>query len=297
MTAPTTPGPAPRTPGSRTADSPAARGPATADIAAAPRGLASLALDLAGRTALVTGAASGIGRACALRLAAAGARVRAVDRNGEGLASLAGEAEAAGAAGAFEARVLDLTDLDAVGKAAEGADILVNSAGLQLVRPIEDFPPEVFHTVLTVMLEAPFRLIRGALPHMYAEGWGRIVNISSVHGLRASPYKSAYVAAKHGLEGLSKTAALEGASHGVTSNCVNPGYVRTPLVEKQIADQAQTHRIPEERVVADVLLQDSALKRLLEPEEVAEAVAYLCTPQASFITGTSLTLDGGWTAH
>ncbi|MEE1802227.1 3-hydroxybutyrate dehydrogenase [Streptomyces sp. JV176] len=297
MTAPTTPGSAPRTPGSRTADSPAARGPATADLAAAPRGLASLALDLEGRTALVTGAASGIGRACALRLAAAGARVRAVDRNGEELASLAREAEDAGAVGALDARVLDLTDLDAAGKAAEGADILVNSAGLQLVRPIEDFPPDVFHTVLTVMLEAPFRLIRGALPHMYAEGWGRIVNISSVHGLRASPYKSAYVAAKHGLEGLSKTAALEGASHGVTSNCVNPGYVRTPLVEKQIADQAQTHGIPEDRVVADVLLQDSALKRLLEPEEVAEAVAYLCTPQASFITGTSLTLDGGWTAH
>ncbi|MFJ2559392.1 MULTISPECIES: 3-hydroxybutyrate dehydrogenase [unclassified Streptomyces] len=297
MTAPTTPGSAPRTPGSRTADSPAARGPATADLAAAPRGLASLALDLEGRTALVTGAASGIGRACALRLAAAGARVRAVDRNGEELASLAREAEDAGAVGALDARVLDLTDLDAAGKAAEGADILVNSAGLQLVRPIEDFPPDVFHTVLTVMLEAPFRLIRGALPHMYAEGWGRIVNISSVHGLRASPYKSAYVAAKHGLEGLSKTAALEGASHGVTSNCVNPGYVRTPLVEKQIADQAQTHGIPEDRVVVDILLQDSALKRLLEPEEVAEAVAYLCTPQASFITGTSLTLDGGWTAH
>ena len=297
MTAPITPGPAPRTPGSRTADSPAASGPATADPAAAPGGIASVALDLEGRVALVTGAASGIGRACALRLAAAGARVRAVDRDGEGLASLAGEAEGAGAAGAVDARVLDLTDLDAAETAAEGADILVNNAGLQLVRPIEDFPPDVFHAVLTVMLEAPFRLIRGALPHMYAEGWGRIVNISSVHGLRASPYKSAYVAAKHGLEGLSKTAALEGASHGVTSNCVNPGYVRTPLVEKQIADQAQTHQIPEERVVADVLLQDSALKRLLEPDEVAEAVAYLCTPQASFITGTSLTLDGGWTAH
>ncbi|MFE2939955.1 3-hydroxybutyrate dehydrogenase [Streptomyces sp. NPDC059255] len=298
MTAPTTPGPSPRTPGSRTAGgSPAASGPATGGIAAAPGGFASVALDLEGRVALVTGAASGIGRACALRLAAAGARVRAVDRDGEGLASLAGEAEGAGAAGAFDTRVLDLTDLDAAETAAEGADILVNNAGLQLVRPIEDFPPDVFHTVLTVMLEAPFRLIRGALPHMYAEGWGRIVNVSSVHGLRASPYKSAYVAAKHGLEGLSKTAALEGASHGVTSNCVNPGYVRTPLVEQQIADQARTHRIPEERVVAEVLLQDSALKRLLEPDEVAEAVAYLCTPQASFITGTSLTLDGGWTAH
>jgi 3-hydroxybutyrate dehydrogenase len=132
---------------------------------------------------------------------------------------------------------------------------------------------------------------------MYAQGWGRDVNISSVHGLRASPYKSAYVAAKHGLEGLSKTAALEGAPHGVTSNCVNPGYVRTPLVEAQIADQAQAHGIPPERVVTDVLLKDSALKRLVEPAEVAEAVAYLCAPSASFVTGTSLVLDGGWTAH
>src|SRR4051794_11647694 len=252
-------------------------------------------LDLGGRTALVTGAAGGIGRACAVRLAAAGAKVRAVDRDAEGLDSLAEQAR--GLAGTVEPHVLDLTDLDAAELAAAGTDVLVNNAGLQLVRPIEEFPPEVFHTVLTVMLEAPFRLIRGALPHMYGQGWGRIVNISSVHGLRASAYKAAYVSAKHGLEGLSKTAALEGAPHGVTSNCVNPAYVRTPLVERQITDQALAHGIPEERVVAEVLLQDSALKRLIEPEEVAEAVAYLCGRQASFITGTSLVLDGGWTAH
>ncbi|MFG2227603.1 3-hydroxybutyrate dehydrogenase [Streptomyces sp. NPDC048644] len=255
-----------------------------------------VSLDLEGRTALVTGAAGGIGRACALRLAAAGATVRAVDRDAEGLDRLAGEVPG-DVPGAVEPRPLDLTDLDAAERAAAGCDLLVNNAGIQLVRPIEEFPPEVFHEVLTVMLEAPFRLLRGALPHMYAGGWGRIVNISSVHGLRASPFKSAYVAAKHGLEGLSKTAALEGAPHGVTSNCVNPGYVRTPLVERQIADQAAAHGIPEERVLADVLLAGSALKRLVEPSEVAEAVAYLCTPQASFITGTSLRLDGGWTAH
>ncbi|WP_327669095.1 MULTISPECIES: 3-hydroxybutyrate dehydrogenase [unclassified Streptomyces] len=248
-------------------------------------------LDLGGRTALVTGAASGIGRACALRLAAAGAKVRAVDRDEVGIEALAGEA------GGIEAYVLDLTDLDAAEQAAAGTDVLVNNAGIQLVRPIEEFPPEVFHTVLTVMLEAPFRLLRGALPHMYGQGWGRIVNVSSVHGLRASAYKSAYVAAKHGLEGLSKTAALEGAAHGVTSNCVNPGYVRTPLVEQQVADQAAAHGIPEERVLGEVMLQDSAIKRLIEPSEVAEAVAYLCTPQASFMTGTSLVLDGGWSAH
>ncbi|MFE5796462.1 3-hydroxybutyrate dehydrogenase [Streptomyces sp. NPDC056503] len=272
--------------------------PTTAADPSAPAGLprpAALALDLGGRTALVTGAAGGIGSAGALRLAAAGARVRAVDRAAEGLAELA--ARAGGLPGAVEPHLLDLTDLDAAEEAAAGADILVNNAGLQLVRPLESFPPEVFHTVLTVMLEAPFRLIRGALPHMYAQGWGRIVNLSSVHGLRASAYKSAYVAAKHGLEGLSKTAALEGAPHGVTSNCVSPGYVRTPLVERQVADQAAAHGIPEDRVLTEVVLRDSALKRLVEPEEVAEAVLYLCAPQASFITGTSLTLDGGWTAH
>lgn len=279
MTPPSTPAPA----------------PVPASAAAPDTAGHSVSLDLGGRTAVVTGAAGGIGRACALRLAAAGAKVRAVDRDAAGLAALA---EGAGSlAGAVEPEVLDLTDLDAAEAVAAGADILVNNAGLQLVRPIEDFPPDVFHTVLTVMLEAPFRLIRGALPHMYAQGWGRIVNISSVHGLRASAFKSAYVAAKHGLEGLSKTAALEGAPHGVTSVCVNPGYVRTPLVEKQLADQAAAHDLPEERVLTDVLLKDSAIKRLIEPEEVAEAVLYLCSPQASFITGTSVALDGGWTAH
>ncbi|MEN8654039.1 3-hydroxybutyrate dehydrogenase [Streptomyces sp. 21So2-11] len=259
------------------------------------------ALDLGGRRALVTGAAGGIGRACVLRLAAAGAKVTAVDRDAEGLDALvalvARVERTRGLTGTVEPLALDLTDLDAAERAAAGTDILVNNAGLQLVRPIEDFPPDVFHTVLTVMLEAPFRLIRGALPHMYGQGWGRIVNISSVHGLRASAYKSAYVCAKHGLEGLSKTAALEGAEHGVTSNCVSPGYVRTPLVERQIADQAIAHGLPEERVLADILLKDSAVKRLVEPDEVAEAVAYLCGPQASFITGASLPLDGGWTAH
>ncbi|MEH6374031.1 3-hydroxybutyrate dehydrogenase [Streptomyces sp. KLMMK] len=253
------------------------------------------ALDLRGRTALVTGAAGGIGAACALRLAAAGARVRALDRDALGLDAL--HARAACLPGAVESVLVDLTDLDVAEEAAAGADILVNNAGTQLVRPIQDFPPEEFRAVLTLLLEAPFRLLRGALPHMYERGWGRVVNISSVHGLRGSAFKSAYVAAKHGLEGLSKVTALEGAPHGVTSNCVSPGYVRTPLVEKQLADQAALHDIPVESVLTGILLADSALKRLIEPGEVAEAVAYLCGPHASFITGSTLTMDGGWTAH
>ncbi|MFC5720777.1 3-hydroxybutyrate dehydrogenase [Streptomyces gamaensis] len=258
-------------------------------------GVPDHAAGIDGRTALVTGAASGIGAACALRLAAAGARVRALDRDAAGLAAL--REKAGRLPGTVEEVVLDLTDLDAAEETAAGTDILVNNAGLQLVRPITDFPPEDFHTVLTVMLEAPFRLLRGALPHMYARGWGRVVNISSVHGLRASAFKSAYVTAKHGLEGLSKVAALEGAPHGVTSNCVSPGYVRTPLVEKQLADQAAAHGVPVAEVVGTVLLADSAVKRLVEPEEVAEAVAYLCGPYAASVTGTTLTMDGGWSAH
>ena len=195
-------------------------------------------VDLTGRTALVTGAASGIGLACARRLSTAGASVYLVDVDGPALAALVEE-------GVGEAVELDLTDLDSAEEAGRGADIVVNNAGVQTVAPVQDFPPDRFSLILRVMLEAPFRVVRGALPHMYERGWGRVVNISSVHGLRASAYKSAYVAAKHGLEGLSKVIALEGAGQGVTSNCVNPGYVRTALVEKQIADQATAHDIPE----------------------------------------------------
>ena len=244
---------------------------------------------LDGRRALITGAASGIGRACAARLADAGAAVVVADRDAEAAATAAKEVGGT-------AVTVDLSDLAAVDALDLDVDILVNNAGLQHVAPIHEFPVDRFSYILRLMLEAPFRLVRGALPHMYARGWGRIVNVSSVHGLRASPYKSAYVTAKHGLEGLSKVIALEGAEHGVTSNCVNPAYVRTALVEGQIADQARTHGLSEDQVVEQVMLAPAAIKRLIEPGEVAEAVAFLCSPAAASVTGSSLVMDGGWTA-
>ncbi|MEU4775773.1 3-hydroxybutyrate dehydrogenase [Micromonospora sp. NPDC023644] len=247
-------------------------------------------VDLAGRTALVTGGGSGIGRACALRLAAAGAEVLVVDRNIEAAKAVA--AEAGG-----RAEGVDLADPDAVDRLDADVDIVVNNAGLQHVAPVQEFSAERFAHLHRVMVEAPFLIIRRALPHMYARGWGRIVNISSVHGLRASPYKSAYVSAKHALEGLSKVVALEGAAHGVTANCINPAYVRTALVESQIADQAASHGIPESEVVEKIMLARAAIKRLIEPEEVSELVAYLCSSPAAFITGASIALDGGWTAN
>ena len=245
---------------------------------------------LGGRRALVTGAASGIGAACARALAGAGASVVIADRDGPGAAALA--AELGG-----EPWTVDLTDVAALEGLRLDVDILVNNAGIQHVAPVEDFPPEMFRRILQLMVEAPFLLARAALPHMYTEGFGRIINISSVHGLRASPYKSAYVTAKHGLEGLSKVIALEGAAHGVTSNCISPGYVRTPLVEKQIADQARVHGIPEDQVLGSVILAESAVKRMVEPAEVAGLVLWLAGPQAGMATGTTFTLDGGWTAR
>ena len=248
------------------------------------------AKDLEGRRAMVTGGGSGIGRAVAARLAEAGAEVVVVDRDG------AAAEDVARSVGGTPLRV-DLSDLAAVDAIDVDVDVLVNNAGFQHVAPVHEFPVEVFTAIQRLMVEAPFRLVRRALPHMYGRGWGRVVNVSSVHGLRASAYKIAYVTAKHGLEGLSKVVALEGAPHGVTSNCVNPAYVRTPLVEGQIADQARTHGISEEEVVEQVMLAPAALKRLIEPAEVADAVAWLCSPAATSVTGTSLVMDGGWTAH
>ncbi|WP_173922045.1 3-hydroxybutyrate dehydrogenase [Agromyces sp. Marseille-P2726] len=246
--------------------------------------------DLSRRRAVVTGGASGIGEACARAFAAAGAPVVIADLNGE-----AAERGAGGIGG--EAWQVDLGDTPALAELSLDADILVNNAGIQHVRPIEQFEPDRFSLILRLMLESPFLLIRAVLPGMYERGFGRVINISSVHGIRASPYKSAYVAAKHGLEGLSKVTALEGGPHGVTSNCINPGYVRTPLVEKQVADQARLHGISEEEVLPKVMLTESAIKRLVEPAEVASLAVWLASPEAGMATGASYVMDGGWSAR
>ncbi len=244
---------------------------------------------LEGKKALVTGGASGIGRAAVQAFADRGAHVVVADINEEAAQKTATEVGG-------EAWVVDLSDTAALAELSLDVDILVNNAGIQKVAPIQDFDPADFHRILTLMLEAPFLLIRAVLPHMYERGWGRIINVSSIHGLRASAYKSAYVTAKHGLEGLSKTVALEGAEHGVTSNCVNPSYVHTPLVDKQIKDQAATHGIPEDQVIEKIMLTESAIKRLVEPEEVGELIAFLAGPSAGMVTGAAYTMDGGWTA-
>jgi len=182
--------------------------------------------------------------------------------------------------------------------AAEGQiDILVNNAGIQYVAPIIDFPEAKWRQIIEIMLTAPFLLTKAVLPGMYAQKWGRIINIASVHALRASAFKSAYVAAKHGLLGLTRVTALEAAEHGVTCNAICPSYVRTALVEKQIADQARIHGIPESEVVEKIMVTEGAIRRLLEPEEVAQLVTYLCTDAASGITGSAQMIDCGWTAH
>src|SRR5215208_1244839 len=247
-------------------------------------GPSSVNVDLTGRSALVTGAASGIGRACAERLSRAGAAVTVLDLDGD-----AAREVAKGIGG--EALQADLSDYEVLDS------LEIDNAGMQHVASVEEFPPERFSMILRIMLEAPFRIVQQALPGMYERGWGRIINISSIHGMVASPYKSAYIAAKHGLEGFSRTVALEGGDKGVTSNCICPAYVRTPLVENQISDQSKTHGIPEDEVVEKIMLTEPAIKRLIEPEEVAEFAAFLCAPEASFINGASLVMDGAATAH
>ncbi len=252
---------------------------------------------LQNKTALVTGAGSGIGRAIAEVFAREGARVIAHDvtNNATDVARNIG--------GIFvQADLAEQTQVHALAQAALAAgqgriDILVNNAGFQQIYPVEEFPEATWNKMIQVMLTAPFQLIKYLLPAMKANKWGRIINISSLHGLVASPFKSAYISAKHGLIGLTKTVALEAAAAGVTVNAICPAYVRTPIVDKQIADQARTLGISEEDVIANVMLGPAAIKRLIEPEEVAEFALYLASDKASFITGAAHTVDLGWTAR
>ncbi|WP_110707666.1 3-hydroxybutyrate dehydrogenase [Salinicola sp. CR57] len=248
------------------------------------------------RVAVVTGTSSGIGRAVVENLANQGIRVVAVDANPAGKAV----AEAVGATfleadlteGEQYARVIDTT-VERFGS----VDILVNNAGIQHVADIEHFPPDKWRKIIDLMLTAPFLLTQAAWPHMREKAWGRIINIASIHANVASPGKSAYVSAKHGLIGLTRTAALEGGEHGITANAICPAYVRTPLVERQIADQATLNGMDESEVIEKIMLSGAAIKRLIEPEEVAGVVAYLASDQASAVTGADWAIDLGWTAR
>jgi 3-hydroxybutyrate dehydrogenase len=254
------------------------------------------------RAAVVTGAGSGIGRAIAHALAARGAAVCIGDINLEAARTVASEIERAnGRALAVRAdisqRAQVQTLINETTRAFGRLDILVNNAGLQFIAPIHEYPEEKWDQLIGIMLTGTFLCTKYALPHMIARKWGRVVNISSIHGLVASPYKSAYISAKHGIIGFTRTLALEVAEHGITANAICPGYVRTPLVEHQIADQARMHGIPPEQVVERIMLAPAAIKRLLEPEEIAAAVIYLCSEAARGVTGAALAVDAGWTAR
>ena len=257
-----------------------------------------------GKTALVTGSTSGIGLGIATRLAASGANIvlngfgdaKEVEQVRSGLASL------------YRTTVVydgaDMSKPDAVLKMVQSAvvefgalDILVNNAGIQHVAPVDDFPPEKWDAILAINLSAAFHTVRAALPAMKRKNWGRIVNVASAHALVASPFKSAYVAAKHGIAGFTKTVALEVAELGITVNAVCPGYVLTPLVEKQIPDTARARGITNEQVVRDVLLAAQPTKKFVTVEEVAALTAFLCSNEAASITGAVLPIEGGWTAH
>lgn len=258
----------------------------------------NITVDLSNKTALVTGAASGIGLAISESLSDAGARVLLVDINGDAGLQVAGRLRGA----VFQrADIASRSDCRAAVERAVaefgGVDILVNNAGIQHVAPVEEFPEDVWERMIQIMLVGAFTLTHHAIPSMYQRGWGRIINVSSIHGLVASPYKSAYIAAKHGLLGLTKTVALEAAARGVTVNAICPSYVRTPLVERQIADQARLHGISEQQVIEDVMLAPAAIKRLVEPAEVAAYALFLCSDAAASITGSAQIIDCGWTAR
>ena len=252
---------------------------------------------LEGKVALVTGSTSGIGLAIASALAAEGARLMI-----NGFGPQEEIEEICTELGAIHDGA-DLSDPAAIGAMMKrcagelgGPDVLVNNAGIQHVSPIEDFPPEKWDAIIAVNLSAAFHTIRLAVPGMKAKGWGRIVNTASAHSLIASPNKSAYVAAKHGIAGLTKTVAIETATSGITVNCISPGYVWTPLVEQQIPDTMKARNMTREQVMNDVLLAAQPTKRFVTPEEVAALAVYLCRDEARSITGANLSIDGGWTA-
>jgi len=266
------------------------------------RPLAGKPLD--GRVALVTGSTSGIGLGILEQMAAAGA---GVVMNGLGDAAQI-EGELARIRGTHDVAAIYLpanlmepkacTDMIAMAAARLGkVDILVNNAGIQHVAPVDSFPPEKWDAILALNLSAAFHAIRASFADMKARGWGRIINVASAHGLVASPFKAAYVAAKHGIIGLTKTVALEGAEFGITANAICPGYVWTPLVEQQIEDQAKSHGIPRERVIKEVLLAKQPTRKFAETSEIGALAVFLAGDAAQSITGTALPVDGGWTAH
>jgi 3-hydroxybutyrate dehydrogenase len=249
------------------------------------------------KVAVVTGGASGIGLACAERLAADGMKVVIADVNEK-----AGTEHANRLAGDFISGDLSKRSgckqlVDETLKRHGTVHVLVNNAGFQHVSPIEDFPEDQWERMISLMLTAPFLLTRYCWPAMKRQKWGRIVNIASIHALIASPFKVGYIAAKHGLVGLTRTAALEGGEFGITANAICPAYVRTPLVDNQIADQAKANNMSPAEVIEKIMLAPAAVKRLIEPAEVAGFVAYLCSDAAGTITGSALTMDLGWTAR
>ncbi len=253
-------------------------------------------MELDGKTALVTGAGSGIGKAIATAFANEGANVLVNDL------TEAGRAVADDIGGTFIKA--DLSDREAVVALARHAleacgriDILVNNAGFQHVAPVEEFPEETWVKMIQVMLIAAFQLTKHLVPAMKQNKWGRIINMSSLHGIVASPYKSAYIAAKHGLIGLTKTVALELGEFGITANAICPAYVRTPIVDNQIRDQAAAHGIGEDEVIEKIMLEPAAIKRLIQPEEVADLALFLASDKASAITGAAHMIDLGWTAR
>ena len=246
-------------------------------------------VDLNKKRALVTGGASGLGKAMSEAFAAAGAHVIVADVNAE-------SAEAVASDIGGEAWTVNLADTSALDGVDLDVDILVNNAGIQRIHPITEFPLDEWRLINTLMLEAPFVLTKAALPAMYAKGWGRVINLSSIHGLRASANKSAYVAAKHGLMGLTKTTALEAGPHGVTCNAINPGYVMTPMVKGQIADQAKTNGITEDEVLEQVFLGHSAVPKLADSGDIAALALFLASDAAAVINGSAHSVDGGWSA-